>query len=335
MDSLTAHRDVLDHVLAVVAADPVGDSLVLRGSMTMPAWVGGRARPPGDLDWVARPLAVTGLDTFDPYPYVDRIDPVQYWPEATQGAGRAQPWTFEDEVTGGVRALLPPDGLRWMHAEETEPDDRPHLQVLELLERHPRTPGGAVLDVANATPDHDFEYADYRFDRVLAGGARVHVPWRAGDLAGTVQLDFAYDETLPEPPVLTAVPRGAGGPPTTVWTASRELSLLWKLRWLAADQAGDTGNQQEAGIQGGGMSKGKDVYDAVLLGELDGVALSPRLRRLLPPLDVQKIRTMTVDWSSHEVHDPDWLDRLAWAVQQHCADSDTDRWTSADYDTDR
>ncbi|MFF5228510.1 nucleotidyl transferase AbiEii/AbiGii toxin family protein [Dactylosporangium sp. NPDC000521] len=314
MDPLTAHRDVLDHVLALVAADPVGDSLVLRGSMTMPAWVGARARPPGDLDWVARPLAVNGLDTLHPHPYVDRIDPVQYWPEATQGAGRAQPWDFQDEDTGGVRALLPPDGLRWMHAEETDPEDQPHLRVLELLALHRRTPGGAVLDTDNATPDHDFEYADYRFERGAAGGARVHVPWTHGDLTGSVQLDFAYDETLPEPPVLTAVPRGAGGPPTTAWTASRALSLLWKLRWLADDQ------QRE------GAAGGKDVYDAVLLGELDGVTLSPRLRRLLPALDPAAVRAMTVDWSSHPVHDPDsWLDRLAWAVQHHVAGYDTDR----------
>jgi hypothetical protein len=146
----------------------------------------------------------------------------------------------------------------------------------------------------------------------------VLVPWRAGDLTGTVQLDFAFDEPLPEPPVLTAVPRGAGGTPTPAWTASRALSLLWKLQWLAEDQTRE------------GAARGKDVYDAVLLGELDGVTLPPRLRRLLPPLDVQKIRTMTVDWSSHEVHDPEsWLDRLAWAVQRHCADD------AAGYDTDR
>ncbi len=314
MDPLTAHRDVLDHVLAVVAADPVGDSLVLRGSMTMPAWVGGRARPPGDLDWVVRPVAVRGLDTHDPYPFLDRIDPVQYWPEATQGAGRAQPETFQDEDTGGVRALLPPDGLRWVHAEEIDDADRPHLTVLALLEQAPRTPGGAVLDVAGARPDGEWDYAGSDLEYHGTAGARVRVPWRSGELTGDVQLDFAYDEQLPEPPVLTAVPRGAGGTPTAAWTASRALSLLWKLRWLADDQARE------------GAAKGKDVYDAVLLGELEGVVLSRHLRRLLPSIDPAAVRSMAVDWESWPVHDPDsWLDRLAWAVQHHGANYDTDR----------
>ncbi|MET7421985.1 nucleotidyl transferase AbiEii/AbiGii toxin family protein [Dactylosporangium sp. NPDC005555] len=314
MDQLTAHRDVLDHVLAVVAADPICDALVLRGSMTMPAWVGGRARPPGDLDWVVRPVAVQGLDDRDPHPFLERIDPVQYWPEATQGAGRAQPWEFQDEATGGVRALLPPDGLHWVHAVDADAADQPHLAVLDLLERQPRTPGGAVLDVGDAQPDADWNYAGYDLDYGGGSGARVHIPWRHGDLTGDVQLDFAYDEALPEPPVLTAVPRGSGGPPTAVWTASRELSLLWKLRWLAEDLTLE------------GAALGKDVYDAVLLGELDGVNLPPRLRRLLPALDVDAVRSMSVDWSGHPVHDPDsWLDRLAWAVQHHCVGYDTER----------
>ncbi|MEV4508206.1 nucleotidyl transferase AbiEii/AbiGii toxin family protein [Dactylosporangium sp. NPDC049525] len=317
MDPLSAHRDVLDHVLAVVAADPVGDTLVLRGSMTMPAWVGGRARPPGDLDWIVRPVAVRGLDGRDPYPFLDRVDPVQYWPETTQGAGRAQPWTYLDEDTGGVRALLPPEGLRWMSDEELDPEDpatQPHALVLDLLEKDPRTPGGAVLDVTNAQPDRDWDYAGFRRDYGGSAGARVLVPWQAGALSGTVQLDFAYDEPLPEPPVLTAVPRGGGGTATAVWTASRELSLLWKLQWLAEDQTRE------------GAARGKDVYDAVLLGELDGVTLPPRLRRLLPPLDPAAVRSMTVDWSSWPVHDPDsWLDRLGWAVQHHCVGYDTDR----------
>lgn len=313
-DELSAHRDVLDHVLAVVATDPVGDSLVLRGSMTMPAWVGGRARPPNDLDWVVRPIAVRGKDTGDPYPFLDRIDPVQYWPEATQGAGRAQPWDFQDEDTGGVRALLPPEGLRWMHAEEIGPDDQPHVAVLQLLERAPRTPGGSVLDLAGARPDSEWDYAGYGVAYSGATGARVRVPWRHGELTGTVQLDFAYDEQLPELPVLTAVPRGAGGTPTAAWTASRALSLLWKLRWLADDQARE------------GAARGKDVYDAVLLGELEDVVLSRRLRRLLPAVEPASIRSMAVDWESWPVHDPDsWLDRLAWTVQHHCAGYDTDR----------
>jgi hypothetical protein len=44
----------LDHVLRLVAAAECGESLVLRGSMAMLAWIGDGARPPRDLDWTVR-----------------------------------------------------------------------------------------------------------------------------------------------------------------------------------------------------------------------------------------------------------------------------------------
>ncbi|MER6319914.1 hypothetical protein ABT237_40140 [Streptomyces sp. NPDC001581] len=59
-----------------------------------------------------------------------------------------------------------------------------------------------------------------------------------------VRPDFARDEWLPEPPVLTAIPRGDGTGPTVVRTASRELSLAWKLLWLHAHCAAE-GRAQE------------------------------------------------------------------------------------------
>jgi hypothetical protein len=42
-----SHRLALDHILGLVAGAPCGESLILRGSMTMLAWAGDRARPPG------------------------------------------------------------------------------------------------------------------------------------------------------------------------------------------------------------------------------------------------------------------------------------------------
>ncbi len=76
-----AHRAVLDHLLGLVAGSPLGDALVLRGSMVMPAWVGAAAREPADLDWIVpRPLLVP-LDPEHPYPYVEALDVVQQWPE--------------------------------------------------------------------------------------------------------------------------------------------------------------------------------------------------------------------------------------------------------------
>jgi hypothetical protein len=47
------------------------------------------------------------------------------------------------------------------------------------------------------------------------------------------------------------------------------MSLGWKARWLAAD------------FEHTGEVDAKDVYDAVMLTEWDGLRFSPRLHRLL------------------------------------------------------
>ncbi|MFJ1549686.1 hypothetical protein [Streptomyces sp. NPDC088246] len=80
-------------------------------------------------------------------------------------------------------------------------------------------------------------------------------------------MDFAQDERLPRAPVWTACPRGDGGPPTPVRTASPGLSLAWKLLWLAEDQEAE------------GRPAAKNLYDAVLLAEHPSTRLSPRLLR--------------------------------------------------------
>ncbi|MFD0974326.1 nucleotidyl transferase AbiEii/AbiGii toxin family protein [Plantactinospora endophytica] len=320
-DERAARRAVLDHVLALVGAAACGDSLVLRGSMTMRSWVGDQAREPGDLDWVVLPGAPVPLDDLDPHPYLNRLDQVRLWPEAVHGVPRDEPWMFEDFDTGGLPVRLPPEGLNWVDAEETAALPSPHQDVVELLHRHPEIPGGIRVDPDAITVDNTWSYSydsGYFFgqpDGDGPGGTRLVVPWRVGDsLAGTVQLDFAHDERLPEPPELLAVPRQDGGdPPTVVWAATRELSLAWKLQWLCTDQAAD------------GRSAGKDLYDAVLLAELPDVRLSARLRRTLlrrvPDPELLRpaaIQGWTVDWPAfrrgHPSVGPDpapWLDRLA------------------------
>ena len=126
----------------------------------------------------------------------------------------------------------------------------------------------------------------------------------------SIQLDFAYDERLPDPPVFVAVPRGDGEAPVVVRSASRELSLAWKAQWISAGQARD------------GRVAGKDLYDAVLLAELDGMRLSDRLRRMVLRAvpDPSAVRDWDVDWSGvgrHASGDPrDWLDRLAQALRR-------------------
>lgn len=52
-----ARGEVVACVLRAIAESPWASHLVLRGSATMPAWVGDVARRPGDLDWVVLPDA--------------------------------------------------------------------------------------------------------------------------------------------------------------------------------------------------------------------------------------------------------------------------------------
>jgi hypothetical protein len=309
LDDRAARRAALDHVLSVIADSACVDDLVLRGSVTMLAWVGERAREPGDLDWIVRPTAVVPIDDLHPFPYLDSLDAVRVSPEAVHGAARNEIWTFEDFETEGLRAHLPPEGLRWIPDEDSWAElSRPHQEVVELLRRHPTTPEGLVIDAGAITEDATWGY-DYGSD---GGRARLSVPWHGDAVDGTLQLDFAYDERLPEAPRLIAVPRGGARPPTAVWAATPQLSLAWKLQWLCTDQVAQ------------GTSAGKDLYDAVLLAELDGMRLPPRLVRdvvgRIPDsavIEPAAVRRWRVDWSAlaadHGPPDP-WLARLAAAL---------------------
>ncbi|WP_127503048.1 hypothetical protein [Actinoplanes solisilvae] len=274
---MSGHRDeVLDHVLGLVAESSCADALVLRGSLTMPAWVGSLARPPGDIDWVVPPPVVEPCDRRAPYPFVDDLGPVQHWPEAVHGGAANEMWEFEEFDTGGQRPRVPPEGLQWI---SELPDDLggPHNDLLDLLREHPVTDGGVEV----GEPDHDpaWGYAD-------CAGVRMLLPWHAPDgSTGTVQVDFAYDEVLPEPAMLTAVPRRGGRSPVGLWTAGPELSLTWKLGWLSTDQSSE------------GVSAAKDLYDAVLLAELPDLHLPPKLHALLADADLSPpdIEAWTID----------------------------------------
>ncbi|MEU9480190.1 nucleotidyl transferase AbiEii/AbiGii toxin family protein [Streptomyces sp. NPDC048191] len=309
-------RAALDHVLRLVADAPWSGTLVLRGSMVMPAWVGTAAREPADLDWVVLEDTVT-VDPRDPYPYVDRIDLVQQWPEAADGAARYEMWTYEEFDTGGRRPLLAPEGLHWLPEEDAAQESAPpYLDLLDRLARHPQAAPGLFLDAEKARVDGTWSYAEYD-----TPGVRLLIPWHAeGAPSGEVGLDFARDERLPEPPVWTLVPRGDGGPPTPVRTASRELSLAWKLLWLHTDS------------RDAGRARGKDLYDAVLLAEAEGTRLPARLLRKVfdraaaaghphAALDPAAVLRWDVDWAAFQEQYPavrgraqDWLCRLAGAL---------------------
>ncbi|MGW7818152.1 nucleotidyl transferase AbiEii/AbiGii toxin family protein [Streptomyces puniciscabiei] len=85
----------------------------------------------------------------------------------------------------------------------------------------------------------------WTYDRVP--GCRMLLPWSAPALpGGHVQLDFVFNEELPEQPEPVELPGRAVLP-----AASPALSLAWKLMWLIDDM----------------HPQGKDLYDAVLLAE--------------------------------------------------------------------
>ncbi|RAG82487.1 nucleotidyl transferase AbiEii/AbiGii toxin family protein [Streptacidiphilus pinicola] len=109
--------------------------------------------------------------------------------------------------------------------------------------------GGPVrFDASGAVSDEIWTY-----DRVP--GRRLVLPWTAGELpGGVVQLDFVFDEELPEPPAAThlaALAASSGTAGARLLAVSPGLSLAWKLKWLVTDA----------------YPQGKDLYDAMLLAE--------------------------------------------------------------------
>ncbi|KAB1932133.1 nucleotidyl transferase AbiEii/AbiGii toxin family protein, partial [Micromonospora sp. ALFpr18c] len=104
----TARRAAMQHVLAVIAATRWRPHLVLRGSVTMAAWVGAAAREPGDLDFVVSPRTVTS-DSADARTLLDDIKTAI---RNAPGAGlrpermtEAAIWTYER--ADGRRLLIP------------------------------------------------------------------------------------------------------------------------------------------------------------------------------------------------------------------------------------
>ncbi|MEE1840196.1 MULTISPECIES: nucleotidyl transferase AbiEii/AbiGii toxin family protein [unclassified Streptomyces] len=83
-------------------------------------------------------------------------------------------------------------------------------------------------------------------------GRRMLLPWTADGAPGdTVQLDVVFNEILPSAAALTELQPLGDGPGCRVQAVSPELSLAWRLLWLATDL----------------YPQGKDLYDAVLLAE--------------------------------------------------------------------
>jgi hypothetical protein len=292
-------------VLALCAGRWWSDSLVLRGSMLLPRWLGAAARPPADLDWVVLgpahdPDAPAGYPAAWETPDGHTSDLVRWYPEIE--------WAERD---GPVVTTYLPDTL------STAP---PYGDLLDLVARRPRAARGVVLRADEATVADDWVYSGYQ-----GAGTRLHIPWYAPGLPeGRVQLDFAVDEHVPETPAPTLVPRADGGPPTVVLAASRELSLAWKLLWMYRD-AGYAHGEWDDDDGPAPTARGKDLYDAVLLAEGCRTAELPRLvRALWADGDVSAldgIADWPVAWDGFRAEHPwvsgtarEWAARLAAAL---------------------
>ncbi|MGO4649323.1 nucleotidyl transferase AbiEii/AbiGii toxin family protein [Nocardia sp. 2YAB30] len=159
-------------------------------------------------------------------------------------------------------------------------------------------------------------------------GERLVLSWHGRGQVGTVQIDFAFDEPLHDPPEPTPIPRsGLPGPPMVLQAASKRLSLAWKIAWLAADaDLGCEPNGDHDADEPGPL--GKDLYDAVLLAEhcrlpgglLDKALQScriPALAALDAPLDLIVKIANDVDWHAFAADHPllaDAHEQFVWRL---------------------
>lgn len=158
-----ANHSAMEHVLRAVASTRWADSLVLRGSMTMPLWVGEQARRPRDLDFVVLPAtrsaehhdSVRMLD--DLVTAVGALDPPAELVFDVAGTRREGIWTYER--ASGRRLVIP-----WQHAEG------PH----EVL-----PPGAVQVDVVFQEPLPQAPQVTVVGDvPVLAVGPELSLAWK-------------------------------------------------------------------------------------------------------------------------------------------------------------
>ncbi|MEU8780123.1 nucleotidyl transferase AbiEii/AbiGii toxin family protein [Streptomyces sp. NPDC048637] len=154
----------------------------------------------------------------------------------------------------------------------------------EALSHH----GGPVrLDAHASVGDEIWSY-----DRVP--GRRLVIPWTAeadGVPAGSVQLDFVFNERLPVPAEPTEIRGPQSTAPVTVRAATRALSLAWKVLWLVSDR----------------HPEGKDLYDAVLLAECTELPYA-LFREVFRGVDDGIFDRYPVLWESLHRIERDWFE---------------------------
>jgi hypothetical protein len=118
-----ARRQVLAHLLRLIANSPLRDLLVLRGSLLVKEWIGREAREPGDIDWVlrnigGRPLSIGAIEIVAELRQLFEADPVagpatiqpsrismdEIWRYGRTPGHRLQiPWTISDLPPGQIQ----------------------------------------------------------------------------------------------------------------------------------------------------------------------------------------------------------------------------------------
>ncbi|GIE34722.1 hypothetical protein Ait01nite_077670 [Actinoplanes italicus] len=168
----------------------------------------------------------------------------------------------------------------------------------------------AAAGEAGLRPGDAGESEIWTYER--ADGRRLVVPFSASGVPdGSVQIDVVFGERLPIEPEPVALP----GVNTLVLGATAELSLAWKLLWLATDR----------------YPQGKDLYDATLLAEHTTVDVELVRELLLPELGDEALEFTAatplswtgVDWDNFADEYPGvpgdaahWQRRLALALER-------------------
>lgn len=206
-------------------------------------------------------------------------------------------------------AAREPQDLDWVFQPASvkigDPDcEACFAELQELVRQHPRTKNARILTAQIASDDI------WTYER--AQGRRLIFPYENAEGAGReIQMDIVWDEPLPEPPLLSSLTQRDGSE-IELWTATPQLSLAWKLVWLATDM----------------NSQGKDLYDAVLLAENTRLPFS-LLRQVFfadewykhHEINAGTFAELYVDWDNFQREFPwiegtaqQWLNRLIAAL---------------------
>jgi len=196
---------------------------------------------------------------------------------------------------GDIDWVISPDSIEMVSPLGREMIDG----LLRLISEH-AVAGEAVINVAEVSVADIWTYE-------RAPGQRFLVPWSAPGLPrGVVQMDLVFGENLPVPPVLTPMST-SDGDSISIYAATPELALAWKLLWLETDT----------------YPQGKDLYDAVLLAEQTRLPLH-LLEQVLREGEYPPIRQLEadfplewdVDWDNFKQEYP-WVDGGArdWQVR--------------------